>query len=224
MKKLIFASIALLAFGFTNAQTARFGIKGGLNVSTLSGDVDDASPKIGAHIGGLVEIKIARRFSIQPELLLSLQGAKSEYSYSEPGYSESSESKIHLTYLNIPVMAKFYVVPKLSLEAGPQIGFLVGAKNKYSETIINGGEVSSYSQTVSSKSGLATVDAAFNIGASYYLTDNMFLQGRFCIGITSIDGDRGFYRSNNGNGNDNYYYVSNDITNNVFQLSFGYRF
>ena len=224
MKKLIFASIALLAFGFTNAQTARFGMKGGLNVSTLSGDVDDASPKLGAHVGGLVEIKIAKRFSIQPELLLSLQGAKSEYSYYEPGYSFTSESKINLTYLNIPVLAKFYVTPKFSVEAGPQIGFLVGAKNKYSEVENNEGFVTSYSQTVSSKNGLATVDAAFDFGASYFFTDNMFLEGRFCVGITSIDGDSGFYRSNNGNGNDNYYYSGRSINNNVFQLSFGYRF
>lgn len=224
MKKVMLALIAFLAIGTANAQSARFGIKGGLNVSNLAGDVDNASAKIGAHVGGLVEIKIAKKFAIQPELLLSLQGTKSDYSYSEPGYSYTSENKINLTYLNVPVMAKFYVIPKLSLEAGPQLGILVGAKNKYSETENDNGNVYSYSETADVKGGLKTIDAAFDFGASYYFTDHMFVQARFCIGISSIDGDSGFYRANNGNGNDNYYYRGNSITNNVFQASFGYRF
>ncbi|RZJ55928.1 MAG: PorT family protein, partial [Flavobacterium sp.] len=35
-----------------------------------------------------------------------------------------------LSYLNVPIMAKYYVIEKLSLEAGPQIGFLLSAKNQ----------------------------------------------------------------------------------------------
>ena len=220
---MLFSALALLAFGMAEAQTARFGVKGGLNVSTLSGDVDDASPKIGAHVGGLVEIKITNKFAIQPELLLSLQGAKSTYRESAPGYSYTSENKINLAYINVPVMAKFYVIPNLSLEAGPQLGVLVSAKNKYSETENDGGFVTSYSSTQDVKSGLKTVEAAFNIGASYYFTTNMFVQARFCIGLSSIDETGGYYRVDNGNGNV-YRYGGAAVQNNVFQASFGYRF
>lgn len=170
-----------------------------------------------------MEIKVAKKFAIQPELLLSLQGAKSEYSYSTFGYSYTSENKLNLAYINVPVMAKFYVIPNLSLEAGPQIGFLASAKNKYSEVENDGGFVTSYSATENIHSRLRTVDAAFNIGASYYFTDNMFLQGRFCFGLTSIDDNGRFVRVDNGNGNV-YYYGGSGVQNNVFQLSFGYRF
>lgn len=225
MKKLIFAAVALLTISATQAQkraTARFGLKGGLNVSTLAGDGVDATPAIGGHIGGLVDIKIANKFSIQPELLLSLQGAKSEYSYTTGGYSYSSEDKIALTYLNFPVIAKFWVLPNLSLEAGPQIGILVSAQDKYTEVENDGGVVTRVSRKESIKGGLTTAEAAFDLGASYYFTDNIFLTGRFCLGVSSID-KGGAIRVDNGNGNV-YYYDGADLRNNVFQLSFGYRF
>ena len=40
---------------------------------------------------------------------------------------------IKLSYLNIPLMAKYYVAEGFSLEAGPQIGFLLSAKDDYND-------------------------------------------------------------------------------------------
>jgi len=221
MKKVLLATVALLAFGFTNAQTARFGLKGGLNVSTLTGDIDNAEAKIGAHVGGLVEIKITNKFAIQPELLLSLQGTKNDYDQVNGGNRYSTEEKINLTYLNVPVMAKFYVIPSLSLEAGPQIGFLVDSERKFTRTLSNGAGSSSVTSKTDISDNLRTLDAGFNLGASYYFTNNIFLQARYTIGLSSID-----ERDYNYDDNDDYddYDYDNGIHNGVFQLSFGYRF
>jgi hypothetical protein len=88
-------------------------------------------------------------------------------------------------------MAKFYVIPNLSLEAGPQLGILVGAKIKYTETENDGGDVTLILRTGDIRGGLKTAEASYNLGGSCYFADNMFLQARFCIGLSSID--------NNGN-------------------------
>ena len=40
MKKLILSAIAIMAFAFSNAQETRFGVKGGLNLTNFTGDVD----------------------------------------------------------------------------------------------------------------------------------------------------------------------------------------
>lgn len=230
MKKVFITALAVLAFGISNAQKSkpqikdvRFGLKGGLNVATLAGDIDNADPKIGAHIGGLVEIKLTNRFSIQPEILVSLQGAKSEYSESYPGYSYREESKLNLTYLNFPVMAKFYVLPNLSLEAGPQLGILVSAKDDFSVTENDGGEIFAQSRKSNAKGDFKTAEAGLNLGASYYFTDNIFLEGRFCIGLSGINDNADYYYVDGpGPGNGGRY--RSKVTNNVFQLSFGYRF
>ncbi|MFT3793948.1 porin family protein [Flavobacterium sp.] len=230
MKKVFLTALAVFAFGLTYAQKSKpsikdvsFGLKGGLNVSTLSGDIDNADPKIGAHFGGLVEIKLTNRFAIQPEILLSLQGAKSEYSESGPDYVYREESKLHLTYLNFPVMAKFYVIPNLALEAGPQLGILVGAKDDFSVYENDNGQVFALERKQNVKGSYKTAEAAFNFGAAYYFNKNIFLEGRFSVGLSGInDGDYYYYVDGPGPGNSVRY--RSKVTNNVFQLSFGYRF
>ena|SRR6218665_1564451 len=221
MKKILLTTAAIFAIGFANAQTARFGIKGGLNVSTLTGNIENAEAKIGAHVGGLVEIKIVNRFAIQPELLFSLQGAKNDYSSSFGNNRYTNEEKINLSYINVPVMAKFYVIPSLSLEAGPQLGFLVHAEREFTQVQTNGNNRSSISRTVDVKDNLRTLDAGFNLGASYYFTDHMFLTARYTIGLSSID-ERD-YNYDESDDFDDYDY-DRGIHNGVFQVSFGYRF
>lgn len=63
MKKIILAAIAVMAFGFANAQQTRFGIKGGLNMSTVvGGDVDNTKSLVGFHVGGFAEIHVVEKF------------------------------------------------------------------------------------------------------------------------------------------------------------------
>ena len=134
MKKIVLAAIAVMGFGFANAQDIKFGIKGGINLSTFTGDIEDASSKVGFQAGGFAELKLSDKFSIQPEVLYSLQGAK----FKETGDSYSYKENINASYLNVPVLAKYYVIDKLSVEAGPQIGFLLSAKSKWES--VEGGE------------------------------------------------------------------------------------
>src|SRR6476620_11456259 len=118
MKRIFLVAIAVMAFGFTNAQQTRFGIKGGLNVSTVvGGDVDNTKSLVGFHVGGLAEIHVVEKFFIQPELLYSTQGTKIDGPFGTDG-------DVKLNYLNIPVLAKYYFIEnKFSVEAGPQLGF-----------------------------------------------------------------------------------------------------
>ena len=96
MKRIILAAIAVMVFGFANAQKTRFGIKGGLNISTVvGGDVDDTKSLIGFHVGGLAEIHVVEKFFIQPELLYSAQGTKVDGPL-------GTDADLKLNYLNIP--------------------------------------------------------------------------------------------------------------------------
>lgn len=218
MKKVFLATLMVFTFGVSLAQV-RFGVKGGLNVSTLTGNIENAEPKIGAHVGGLIEIKVANKFAIQPELLFSLQGAKNDYVTNLGNTRYFNEEKINLMYLNVPVMAKFYVIPSFSLEAGPQIGVLLDSERKFTRKESNGNNSSSFSRSYDIKNNLRTLDAGFNLGASYYFNNNMFVQARYSFGLSSID-------KNDYNDNDDYddYDYDNGIHNGVFQASFGYRF
>lgn len=193
MKKIIL-TVAVFTIGFVNAQEVKYGAKAGLNFANLTGDVEDVSMKIGFNVGGFAEIKVSDKFSVQPELLYSTQGAKSEESFE----GETIESEWNLSYLNIPIMAKYYVSEKFSLEAGPQIGFLLGSKVKV-ESI-----------EVDFKDNTESIDFGLNIGSAYDFTENLFAGLRYNIGLSNV--------AKTESGDDT------KINNSVISLSLGYRF
>ncbi|TDP00686.1 porin family protein [Flavobacterium sp. 245] len=163
MKKIILSAIALMAFAFSNAQETRFGIKGGLNITTFAGgDYWDAKSLVGFQVGGFAEIKIIERLSIQPEVLFSTQGAKLEFA------GDDFDNKVN--YINVPVLAKFYITKQFTAEAGPQLGFLVSAKSE-------GNDV---------KDSYKSVDTGFNFGLGYNFTDNVAVGIRYTVGLSNI--------------------------------------
>jgi opacity protein-like surface antigen len=200
MKKIILTVAAVFAFGFANAQETKFGVKGGLNVANISGDIEDNSSKVGFHVGGFVEIKVSDKFSVQPELLFSTQGSQAEYSEDFGGTVVSINEKINLSYLNIPVMAKYYVAEGFSLEAGPQIGFLTSAKYKL--------EAEGQEEEEDAKDDFESIDFGVNFGAGYDFTENLSAGLRYNVGLSNIAKDSG----------------NDKISNSVFSVSLGYKF
>jgi len=189
---------AVMAFAFSNAQETKFGVKAGVNLHTLTGDVEDQSSKIGFQAGAFAEFKLSDKFAIQPELLYSTQGTKFE--------EGDDEIKYNLSYLNIPVMAKYYVAEKFSLEAGPQIGFLLSAKGKY-DFVEDGVSVSGDEDI---KDSFESIDFGLNFGAGYDFTENLSAGLRYNLGLSNI--------AKTEDGNDS------KVKNGVFSLSVGYKF
>jgi opacity protein-like surface antigen len=198
MKKIMLTAAAVMAFAFSNAQETKFGVKAGVNLHTLTGDVEDQSSKIGFQAGAFAEFKLSDKFAIQPELLYSTQGTKFE--------EGDDEIKYNLSYLNIPVMAKYYVAEKFSLEAGPQIGFLLSAKGKY-DFVEDGVSVSGDEDI---KDSFESIDFGLNFGAGYDFTENLSAGLRYNLGLSNI--------AKTEDGNDS------KVKNGVFSLSVGYKF
>lgn len=210
MKKLLMiAAVAALGFTSVNAQEeVSFGAKVGVNFATVpfSGQgVEDPDAITSFHIGATLEIPVSEKFSVQPELVYSSQGAKSEYSNS--GYN--SKSELTLNYINIPVLAKFYVTEGLSLEAGPQIGLLLKAEDEseYSYTD-SSGSVTSQKSTDDVKKFYKGTDFALAFGAGYKFEGGLNLSARYNFGLSNIYDGSGDFKAKN----------------NVFQLSVGYTF
>ncbi|MGO4772299.1 porin family protein [Flavobacterium sp. W22_SRS_FK3] len=206
MKKNILVVAVVLVFGLSNAQTAKFGIKGGMNISNWVGDTEglDVKSKIGFNIGGFAEIKLSDKFSIQPELLYSAQGMKVDNFEVELGDGfYSTDVKFNLAYLNVPVMFKYYAAEKFNLEAGPQVGFLTSAKLNV--------KVDGYgSSDQDVKDNFESVDFGLNFGAGYDFTEHFFANVRYNLGLSNIAKTEG--------GEDA------TINNSVFSLNVGYKF
>lgn len=212
MKKIIFTALAVVAFGMAHAQEIKFGVKGGLGASTFSGNVDDVEAKFAAHIGGFAEFKFDK-FAIQPELLLSYVGAEINYDYNywyDDTPVDNIQYQANLLYLNVPVIAKYYVIAPLSIDFGPQVGVLLSAKSKTTTTYWDD---DSDSDTESIKDDLKTLDLGLNLGATYNFKNNMFASARYTMGLMNIDDTKREPGEK-----------KTDIKNQVFQLSVGYKF
>ncbi len=194
------------------AQTEKIklGVKAGLNLANLTFDESelDSSNKTGFTAGLMVEIPVAKNFSIQPELLYSQQGTKISFSDQEVTNS-NYKSKIDLNYLNIPVMLKYYVLKGLSLQAGPQIGILLKANNEYRDNFLG---YENY-ENLDLKEYSTGIDTSVNLGLGYQIKDKFYTDLRYNISYSNV------FKESDVN-----YVINRDMKNRVFQITIGYFF
>ena len=203
MKKLILsAAVAVLGVVGMNAQNVntealQLGVRAGLNMANLNGDIPagiKTKSLTGFHVGLFTEFPVAPKFSVQPEVIYSEQGAKLESSIE--GINTSADMK--LQYINVPILAKYYIADGFNLQAGPQIGFLTGAKIKG-----DGDEIDI-------KDDLKGTDFGLLLGAGYKMPMGLTIDARYNLGFSNIYDDNEL----------------DDIKlkNGVFQVGLGYQF
>lgn len=139
MKKLFTAAIVALSmmFGANNAQAqVKFGLKGGLNVTSMSLDKDkllDTENQAGFFIGPTVKFTLPIvGLGIDASALYDQREAKIKGDIN--GNKVETSSKLKTQAINIPINVRYGVglgsVANVFLFAGPQFGFNVGDKNQ----------------------------------------------------------------------------------------------
>ena len=166
--------------------------KAGINISKVTNS--DSKTKVGLVAGVEAEYGIAENFGLQFGVLYSMQGDK-------PKVGSGSEK---LDYINIPIMAQYYVIPGLAIKAGVQPGFLVRAKNKYDYE--DGGIAIHTDADI--KDACNKVDLSIPVGISYEYK-SFVLDARYNIGLTKV------YKSD---------YSDKSCRNSVFAITLGYKF
>ncbi len=159
MKKIFMMAVMAVAALTANAQqeagTFSLQPKVGLNVSKITGDGTKAKAGFAAGVEGMYQA--ADKFGVSLGLLYSLQGTK----------YEGEDKAYNMHYLNIPILANYYVVKGLAVKAGIQPGFLVGAKH----------DGKSFSDDCKK------FDFAIPVGLSYEIS-NIVFDARYNIGLT----------------------------------------
>jgi hypothetical protein len=192
----LFALASLSAFseyeiggrGRNDSKNFSYGAKAGLNVSTLTGE--KSSSKVGFTLGGFGMIKFGSDVGLAAELLYSQQGCD----------FTGSDVTVKLDYLNIPILAYYYIkqVEGLSAKIGIQPSLLLSSNVDYGH--------------MSYTDGFNTLDVAIPVGISYEFAFGLLFDARYNIGITNVfDGTWKFNNKDSGN-------------NMVFKFTAGYRY
>lgn len=161
MKKTILLTAFLFVLTINaQAQLLQIGAKAGLNYANFSGTEIQTDAITSYHAGLVAEIKLLDQLAIQPELMYTTQGATYK--------TALGDFENELGYIAIPVLAKIYLSKSFSLELGPQASFLLSEKNDFDLNDAN------------------TFEFAVAGGLGFKITKNIFVQGRYVLGLTEV--------------------------------------
>ena len=196
MKKIVIALMCtILATGAAMAQEKfTFGPKIGVDYTHYWGENVEHGGHLNYQAGVFMEYHFTSKFSIAPEVVFAAQGGKYDFKRNIEGIDVELKETDHVNYINVPVMLKYYVAPALSINFGPQVGFNVYSKN----TIEGKVEKLKEKETTDMKKYTKTVDFGLGLGLTYNITEEVFIQARYTMGLTkvfNVDDD-----SKNGNG------------------------
>jgi opacity protein-like surface antigen len=159
----------------------QFGAKAGMNVSTISDEgFDDTKSKVGYYAGVFMNVPVSESFSIQPEVLYNNLGSKVSSTVLGTTYS----STLNLDYVAVPVMFQYKATPQFYLEAGPEFGFLVNAKQKFDDG-------SSSTVTELDKEDFNSFNMGVGLGLGFDISKNVGLNARYVAGFSDITKESG---------------------------------
>ena len=190
MKKLFLAVVAMMVSAATFAQNEVGQLtiqpKVGVNIANIT-DADDADPRIGLAAGAEFEYGLTDNIGLSAGVLYSMQGVKTTI--------VDADCTWKLDYLNVPILANFYVAKGFAVKLGVQPGFKLSSKAKFKE--------SGASKEVD-VDGVKSVDLSIPVGLSYQY-QNIVFDARYNWGVTKIVDDV-------------------DSKHSVFQITVGYKF
>ncbi len=194
MKKRIITALTVLA-GFAgmqqvNAQTT-FGIRAGVNFQNINGE--DASGrnldnklKTGFNVGVNAEVPVAPDYFVQPGILFSTKGAKTE--------NQGGDLKTSISYVEIPV--NFIYKPtlgagKMLLGFGPYAAFGVGGtlKQGSNESDIEFKSEITPAEAIGSTYYMKRFDAGANFLAGYEFSNKLSFQLNAQLGLLKTNSE-----------------------------------
>lgn len=169
------AVLAIFSMASVSAQEFRlgfsWGIKSGANLSSLITESkilqenDNIASRWGYTGGCFVNYRFSQRFMLSFDVLFSGKGFKADLI---PGITDA---QFRLNYLDLPILANFYIYKGLALKVGLQPSILLNANVK-----------GKLIQTQPVHSRIRSYDCAVPLGISYDFTDRLILDIRYTMG------------------------------------------
>ncbi|MBE6259541.1 MAG: PorT family protein [Prevotella sp.] len=198
MKKIMMiAAMMLLSVGaFAQNEVGQFTLKpmAGVNLATLT-KTDDSKLRVGLAAGVEAEYGVAENFSLSLGALYSMQGVK----FTEKGSGATLDVTYKLDYINIPVLANYYLFKGFAIKAGIQPAFKASAKVK--AELSSGSASVKDSETLDGVKGFA-LSIPFGLSYEY---ESFVLDARYNLGVTKA-------------------FDAGDSKNSWFMFTLGYKF
>ena len=159
MKKTITLLLATIITLTVSGQS--FGLKGGMALTNLSGDITyDA--RTGIYLGAFLKMG-ENNIQWSPEIIFHQKGATTK------------SDTLDLNYTEMGINVHFHITDELALTAGPYVGYAATGNAK--------------SKDINDWNGYNRVEFGANLGTTYAINDLFNLDLRYGIGLTNIKDD-----------------------------------
>lgn len=180
----------------------------GLNLASMT-KADNSKMRVGVAAGVEGEYGVAENFGITAGLLYSMQGVKQSgnATVNIPVFGKvdfTGDQTLKLDYLNIPILANYYIVKGLAVKAGIQPGFCVSKKMALKGTATNNGNKLDIDSNEKIEDGIKAFQFAIPVGLSYEY-EGFVLDARYNIYATKA-------------------LKNSDSRHSLFTISLGYKF
>ena len=143
----------------------------------------------GFLIGADFEYQLTDKFGITAGLNYTRQGGKWQNYYRPDKKLEYKDIQMPLGYVNLPIMANFYVFKGLAIKAGVQFGYLTNAnfqyKADYDVDALGGKDFFKEDESIISECN--RLDVTIPLGISYDLTENITIGASYHLGLTRLN-------------------------------------
>jgi hypothetical protein len=185
MKKLLLSTtaaalVAVAAAPAAHAQSVRFGLKAGANLSNISGDVlqqDQYKNRFGFQGGAILNLGLLADdfLAIQLEALYSQKGFKyADQQFTLGGNNFRNTGNVRYDYLDIPVLLRLKT-GGIFFEAGPQYSYLLNISNNRTLTQ-NGNVIADASSSTSNLDNVRRSELGYAAGLGFQ-SESGFLVG-----------------------------------------------
>ena len=130
----------------------------GINVANITDGNGDA--KVGLAAGAELGYQLNESFAVTAGAIYSMQGAKND------------GVKMNLDYINIPILANYYITKGLAVKAGIQPAFKVKSEAKVDVVSVD-------------MDGFKSFDLSIPVGLSYEVSD-FVIDARYNWGMTKV--------------------------------------
>lgn len=187
MNKILIAALALILAAVSASAETHFGLRGGVNNTTLGGE--DAPSEIesrsGFHGGLMMQIWTGSAFLIQPELLYSQRGTYRDYLESE---LITIENKSTFNYLEMPLLFKLNLNiqdTRLQPYVGPEGRYLISAESETVTTTTIGDNTETNTNT-EDIDNLKDLDYGLCAGLDIEVFGDLLIGARYNVGMANI--------------------------------------
>ena len=143
MNKYFFTIMLAIILTANYAHTQTFGVRTGLNYSYVLSKKyntnETTAMKFGFQLGTVANYSLSDKFSIDPGLLFSTLGIKTQWTYMDLDHEEVES----MYYIQVPIHVQYKFGNIFLLHAGPYFGFAVG-ENRIYKTFKDGKKIDSW--------------------------------------------------------------------------------